>query len=461
VSRRGDESEQTIFRPSPLQELRARQQGATLFVSSDRNDAPPGVTHDSLPPLPPSSLPPSIDEDFPDPGVARTARNPVREAATPLLALISAVRSGRIDLPLPELHRRASAAAARFDQALLHIGLDVEEQRRARYAVYATVDDVAQTLPGRGAEGVEWARRSMVVRGFGENIGGDRFWMLLADMLAHPAGHADLIELYHACLAAGFHGRHRVGNTGSADLNRTMADAYAALPHVRAVSETELVPAWRGRPTPRRTAGAWAPLLLAASVLAGGLLVLLLVLRLILGQTGQPALAAMAAINPQTPLRLSRRADAAAQPTSAQQSRIAGLLAPEIAQHLVTLDEDANSVRVRTTIGQLFRSGSDVLEPGRQALFERIARAVAQERGAIRIEGHADSDPVTSLAFPDNQALSDARAQAVATVFRGLLPDPKRVSSQGFGATRPIATNATAAGKALNRRVEIVVPRTE
>jgi type VI secretion system protein ImpK len=112
-------------------------------------------------------------------------------------------------------------------------------------------------------------------------------------------------------------------------------------------------------------------------------------------------------------------------------------------------------------IGQLFRSGSDVLEPGRQALFERIARAVAQEHGAIRIEGHADSDPVTSLAFPDNQALSDARAQAVATVFRGLLPDPKRVSSQGFGATRPIATNATAAGKALNRRVEIVVPRTE
>lgn len=443
MNRPGDESEQTIFRPSPLQELRARQ-GATLFGSSGAMHAAP---------------PPQIDEDFPDAGVARTPRNAIREAATPLLALISAVRSGRVDMPLPELHRRASAAAALFDQALL--GLDVERQRRARYAVYATVDDVAQTLPGRGAEGVEWARRSMVVRSFGENIGGDRFWMLLADMLAHPASHADLIELYHACLAAGFHGRHRVGDTGGADLNRTMADAYAALPHVRLVSETELVPAWRGRSTARRTAGAWAPLMLAASALAGLLLILLLVLRLVLGQTGQPALTAMAAINPQTPLRLSRRADAVAQRESAQQSRIAALLAPEIAQHLVSLDEDANSVRVRTTIGQLFRSGSDVLEPGRQALFARIARAVAKERGAIRIEGHADSDPVASLAFPNNQTLSDARAQAVATLFRNLLADKGRISSQGFGATRPIAPNATEAGKTLNRRVEIVVPRTE
>lgn len=449
-----DESERTIFRSSPLGELRQAQRAdPTLFVAG--GTASPEQARGDLAGTAPH------DDDMPDPGVVRLPRNAMVEAATPLLALASAVRSRRIDLPLPELHRRATAAAARFDQTLQRIGADPERQRRARYAVFATVDDIAQTLPGRAAEGAEWARRSMVVRGFGENIGGDRFWMLLADMLAHPSGNADLIELYHACLAAGFRGRHRVNGDGDAQLGRTMADAYAALPHVRGLSETEIVPEWRGRPTPRDMAGFWAPLLLAGSIAAAGLVALLLLLRLVLAQTGQPAMAAMAAINPDTPLRLARRVSPATPPASAQQTRIATLLAPEIAQHLVAIDSDATSVRVRTTVGQLFRSGSDMLEPGRQALFERIARAIAAEKGQIGVEGHADSDPVSSITFPDNQALSDARARRVAAIFREHLSDPARVSAEGFGATRPIASNGTAAGKSLNRRVEIVVPRVE
>jgi type VI secretion system protein ImpK len=79
----------------------------------------------------------------------------------------------------------------------------------------------------------------------------------------------------------------------------------------------------------------------------------------------------------------------------------------------------------------------------------------------VRIEGHADSDPVTSLTFPDNVALSRARAEKVAALFRLRLSDPSRVSATGFGATQPIADNSTADGKALNRRVEVVIPRSE
>jgi type VI secretion system protein ImpK len=109
----------------------------------------------------------------------------------------------------------------------------------------------------------------------------------------------------------------------------------------------------------------------------------------------------------------------------------------------------------------LFRSGSDKLEPGREALFARIGAAIETERGAVRVEGHADTDRLASVTFPDNFALSKARADEAAKILRGQLTDPARVSTEGFGDSQPIAPNSSANGKALNRRVEIVIPRAE
>jgi outer membrane protein OmpA-like peptidoglycan-associated protein len=75
------------------------------------------------------------------------------------------------------------------------------------------------------------------------------------------------------------------------------------------------------------------------------------------------------------------------------------------------------------------------------------------ERSAI-IEGHTDS--VGSAAF--NQALSEQRAAAVqnALVERGIAP--ARLSAVGYGPTKPVVGNDTAAGRQRNRRVEIIIP---
>ncbi|WP_084718311.1 type IVB secretion system protein IcmH/DotU [Sphingomonas sanxanigenens] len=412
-----------------------------------------------LRPAPAATRPRTLadDDDVPQPPPPAAVRNALVTAATPLLALMAGMRAGRVRLPLPELHRIAIGLGDAFDAALTALPLDAETRRRARYGVLATADDIAQNLPGRAGEGAEWARRSLIVRAFGENIGGDRFWLLLDEMLHRPADSAALIELYHACLAAGFEGRYRVAPDGRRQLHDLMTRAYAALPHVRALSQTELSPRWRGTPTPMRRIGAWPPLLLGS---AGALLLLVLavlLLRLILAQTGQPALDALTAINPDQPLRLSRGAAPVAPADNAAGDRLRRFLAPEIAARLVTVEQDATSVRVRTTVGGLFASGSDALEARARPLFERIGTAIEAEPGRVRVEGHADSDAVATLTFPDNVVLSKARAEAAGALIRSRLSAPDRVTVEGFGASRPITTNDSPAGKALNRRVEVVL----
>ncbi|MGJ3627080.1 OmpA/MotB family protein [Sphingomonas sp. MMS24-JH45] len=89
----------------------------------------------------------------------------------------------------------------------------------------------------------------------------------------------------------------------------------------------------------------------------------------------------------------------------------------------------------------------------------RIGKAVQTQPGSVTVEGHADSDQIASLTFPDNTALSQARADTVANIIRGELTDPARVTSKGMGDTVPLASNDTAEGKAKNRRVEVIVPR--
>lgn len=252
----------------------------------------------------------------------------------------------------------------------------------------------------------------------------------------------------------------RVGPDGKRRLHEIMTSLYSALGHVRTLSPTELSPHWRGEPTPPRRVGFWSILAVAGGAALGFLFVVYIILRLVLMEAGQPAMSALRAINPDEPLRLSRVAPPPPAATSGQLQTLETFLAPEIAQHLVVVEEDGSTVRVRTTVGQLFASGSDQLEASAKPLFDRIAAAVETQPGDVKVEGYTDSDRVKTLSFPDNIALSKARADAVAAIIKSKLSNPGRVSAEGYGDGNPIAPNSTPRGKSLNRRVEVVVPRT-
>lgn len=106
--------------------------------------------------------------------------------------------------------------------------------------------------------------------------------------------------------------------------------------------------------------------------------------------------------------------------------------------------------------GVTFDNGKDTLTPAGRATLSRVADALQSNPG-VRVElvGHTDDRGSESV----NRSLSERRARTVmqALVDRGVAAD--RLRARGAGGDEPIASNATAAGRATNRRVELIVLR--
>lgn len=108
------------------------------------------------------------------------------------------------------------------------------------------------------------------------------------------------------------------------------------------------------------------------------------------------------------------------------------------------------------TLGDvLFDSGRAELKAGALHNLEPLGRFLKSnpERRA-QIEGHTDATGGSAA----NQALSERRAEAVRTALLDMGVERVQLSAQGYGATRPLAGDGSAAGRQMNRRVEIVLP---
>jgi outer membrane protein OmpA-like peptidoglycan-associated protein len=101
-----------------------------------------------------------------------------------------------------------------------------------------------------------------------------------------------------------------------------------------------------------------------------------------------------------------------------------------------------------------FESGKAVLKKESFPELDRVYDFLKQNE-AIKVEIAGHTDNVGNAAF--NQTLSKARAEAVAAyvIKKGIAKE--RLQAQGYGMTKPVATNATKEGKAQNRRVEFMV----
>jgi chemotaxis protein MotB len=108
----------------------------------------------------------------------------------------------------------------------------------------------------------------------------------------------------------------------------------------------------------------------------------------------------------------------------------------------------------------LFASGAAQLQPAGLPLLQEIAHLLnIDQKHPITVEGNTDNQPIRSAQFPSNWELSTDRAT---TVLRYLIAHgvaEPRLSATGYAALHPLASNATAAGRGRNRRVDIVLNR--
>ena len=134
-------------------------------------------------------------------------------------------------------------------------------------------------------------------------------------------------------------------------------------------------------------------------------------------------------------------------------------LSNEIEQGLAEVEQDGDSVIIRLGQADSFRSGSADIQQSFTATLRSVGEAVSVNGGMVRVEGHTDNVPVAfNERFNSNWDLSSARSAAVATYLldNSSLPSGS-VTITGLADSEPIADNSTAAGRARNRRIEIVI----
>ena len=108
----------------------------------------------------------------------------------------------------------------------------------------------------------------------------------------------------------------------------------------------------------------------------------------------------------------------------------------------------------------LFDSGSDTLQSAGMPLLNEVASLLnVDTKHPITVEGNTDNQPIRSAQFPSNWELSTDRATVVVRYLIGHRVAERRLSAAGYADLHPIASNATATGRAANRRVDIVLDR--
>lgn len=130
---------------------------------------------------------------------------------------------------------------------------------------------------------------------------------------------------------------------------------------------------------------------------------------------------------------------------------------PESWPTAVQREEREDHTRLRIGDSVLFAASAAELTPAGMALLSELMPILQDSEGEILIEGHTDSAPIRTEAYPSNWELGSARAMSVLHFLSAQGVEPGRLRAMSYADTRPIAANEDPGRRPLNRRVEIVL----
>jgi type VI secretion system protein ImpK len=410
-------------------------------------------------PRPSPSAPPAYGSSA-DLGLAASHRNPLVAAAGALLSLAPQLKTASPPSRPEDLRERVLAELRRFEDRATAQGVPHRLAQQTAWSLSALIDDIVLNTPwGRHSS---WPQQNLVATLFREVNAGERFFERLAELERDPGQNRDLLEVMYLCLALGFEGRYRISTQRSMSIADLRDGLYRSLRRPEAEA-AELSPHWRGLAVAQAGQGFRVP----RWVLLAGTVAILLLLYTgfsfrLAGYTDRLG-ALVQALPPSEEVQLPHEqgqavaSAVAARVPYAVLPKIQAVLGDEIQQGTVEGSEDATSVRVRLRDEHLFSSGSAEMTGQFKPLVIALAGVLAQEPGPIRVVGHTDNVPIRTARFASNWALSEARALTVGRLLVGAGVEIGRIEIDGRADTEPVATNDTPAGRAANRRVEVLL----
>ena len=394
-----------------------------------------------------------------------SAANPITQAAAPLLILLGRLRLHLVDMQAVPLMNHVARSITEFEKKVVAMGVQPLEAQVAKYALCGTADDIVQNLPGTDRH--VWMQYSMLAQFFGVRTSGVGFFEELNKALANPAPHYNLLELMHACLLLGFEGQYRGAAGGDNELQRIRRDVYETLRRVKARSDDDISPRWRGLALKMGDFGSRVPLWAIASVAAALLAGVFFLLRFLIGNDGEALAQRLVDLHPTASIgidagRIQEVRGAGRRCIDDAAGAHPRALAEEITAGGMAVEPVGDNIVVRVSNLVLFASGKADTKTEFEPAGAKIAAALDKEPGPIHVIGHTDNvKPKVSSAFKSNFDLSVARAKSVEAVLAKSLTDQSRIQVEGKGDLEPIGDNKTPDGRAQNRRVEIMIPKEE
>ncbi len=398
---------------------------------------------------------------------ARAHPNVLVNAFSPLLEFAPELENAQPPENPEALRTRLLDELVRCRDVTMAQGSSLERADQAAWLVAALLDDLALNTPWGGASA--WPRQPLVVMLRGDVDAGAQFFARLEELERHPNRDREMLELQYHCMALGFRGKYRVpGRSGDRSLNAVRVAAARFLRDSDAEG-APLSPNWKGviaSDEPQRFIVPIWVMAVAATVIATAIHI-----GLSMGLSSQAVelSALVRALPPPTRADVSRASPKvdAPPPVAVDFALLPEFqaAAPDELKRALSGTESVSLARlvIQASNPELFQSSRAQLTDGFDPLIASVAKVILENQeliGDITVVGHTDGIPLQKTnPLSTNQRLSEARAAEIADILiqNGVPRD--RVRSEGRAATDPVADDGTREGRALNRRVEVLVEK--
>ncbi|EIF31098.1 type VI secretion system OmpA/MotB family protein [Burkholderia sp. Ch1-1] len=376
----------------------------------------------------------------------RAARNPLLEAARPLLRALA-------DLPVQlkqneteQLRILLEQEVRMFQKLCDQIGIRRDHMLGARYCLCTALDEAAmQTVWGKGGQtGVEWNTQGLATLFHEDRQGGTKVYLLIGRLMSDSHEHLDLLELIYRILSLGFEGRYRYEADGRRKHETVRQRLYNEIMTRRGSLAVALSPHWQSQVKGKRVSFFDFPVWVTLAVLSVVLIGLFGYFKYELLNRSAEVRKQIADIGRMTP-------------PATRALHLKELLKNEIAAGTVSVDEDAHHSSVTFRGDSMFPPGAAAVKTSMTPLITKIAGEIAKVSGKVSVLGYTDNVPIKSRQFASNAALSEERATQIMQMLQTAGVPAVRLEAVGRGDADPVGDNTTVQGRAQNRRVEITV----